>query len=512
MANEWQEVELSASGKRVMIPAEMFNVGDTITMKQYAYESGQATKEEAGISNEYKPVVSDPIMAALIGAGRTVSDLGSNIRQAGAEAFGSSIDADDAKRDQLQSEQLSRSVRDDFPVSSFAGSVLPYFAVPGGKAVQAGFGAAEGALQGDTVGERLFGAGVGLTAAIGGQKAGDWLGARLQNRIQSAVGNPNAAARNELLKSGVPLSLSQRTDGAISKPLTTFFERGKFIWSGRQPQGAAQQAKMTELITDALGVKGGKLTRAVLGDAVASNKSVFRGAAHRVGDNIKADSTIEREAFRIMRNFDEVGTDSPQVQKIFDRYIDFVTDGNGFDPDKFLRLRSDLSAATRNTRSETGAVVDAITSMDDHLARLVPELADDLAIARDRFRLLLAIRRGSALSPQGDINVPTLTKSLERVFTDFDANVPLPGALRDTGETIAALNQVAVPLRSSGTTENALAAGLPGAGALDPNLVLRAALGLAAPFAGGGTGGLIGGGTGRSISNSLLGEAIGQQE
>lgn len=503
--NDFATITLKASGKNVQIPRDMFEVGDAITIRQYAYESGQATKEEAGISNEFQPPKLDPVMAGLVSAGKTVADFDLNVKQAFSELFGDDTRAQQFKDAQSRGDRLTESLREDRPVSTFLGGALPYFAAPGGKAVQTTLGAVDGALQGDTAGERLFGAGLGAGLGFFGQKLGDKGGARLQNKVQTLMGNPNASARKELLDAGIPMSLSQRTDGPISKPLATFFERGKFVLTGKQPQGAAQQQKVTQMITDALGVKGEKLTREVLGDAVSKNQAVFRGAAQRVGKNIKADAEMFKASNRAAREFADKGTDSPQVQRIFDNYIDAITNPNGISPDEYLKLRSNLSEATLKSDIETDALVEAIQSMDDQLARLVPDLADDLSVARDRFRLLLAIRRGSALSPQGDLNLTTLTKNLERVFRDFDANKPLPGKLRDSGEVIAALNQLVTPFRSSGSAENAAAVALPTAGASDPSAMLRALMGLIAPFSGGGTPGLLGGGTGRAISDSLLG-------
>jgi hypothetical protein len=40
-------IRLKASGKIVTIPREMFNAGDALAIRQYAFQSGQATAEEA---------------------------------------------------------------------------------------------------------------------------------------------------------------------------------------------------------------------------------------------------------------------------------------------------------------------------------------------------------------------------------------------------------------------------------------------------------------------------------
>ena len=107
------------------------------------------------------------------------------------------------------------------------------------------------------------------------------------------------------------------------------------------------------------------------------------------------------------------------------------------------------------------------------------------------------------MDPQGNLNIPTFTKSLEKVFRDFDANAALPRGLEKTGEAIAAFNQIYNPFRSSGTAENAAAGALTGISAGEPSSILKILTGLTAPFAGGGTGGLLGGGVGRAGAGLL---------
>jgi hypothetical protein len=501
------------SGKKVKVPKELIDNGRRLSARAYAVETGQATWEEVNGEPAVTAGASGPIESALISAGKTTVDLGSNLKQFFAEMFGNDAAAEREKAKQAEANRLFSPLQQERPISTFAGSMLPYFAVPGGKALQIGAGAVEGALSGDTPEQRLLGAGIGAGAGFLGQKIGDKLGARVQNAAQRARGNPNAMARKELLDAGVPLTLSQRTDSPISRPLARFFERGRFVLTGSQPKGAAQQKRLTELVGDALGINSKKLTREALGKAVNQNDEVFQRAASRVQGQLVPDERLVQEAAGIISEFDRVGSDSAQVKTIFKEFRDFaggadlfsLEDASRLDPDRFLKLRSRLSAATTKSDIETEPLVAAIKAMDERLAREVPDLADDLMVARDRFRLLLAIRRGRALSPQGDINVNTFTNNLERVFNDFDVGKPLPRGLRESGEAIAAFNQITDPFRSSATAENLAALGGGGLGAAaDPALLVRFLTGTAAPFAGGGTGGLLGGGVGRTAATNLL--------
>jgi len=509
---DWIVVNLEHSpDKKVRVPRSLVEKGVKfqLSARAYAVESGQATWEEVNGAPAAVPGASGNFDAAMIGAGRQVDNLKSNFGQALADITGNKASSQLRRDEQTEISRLSQPLKSEFPKSSFAGEMLPSFVIPGGLGMQVGAGAIEGALTGDTAKERIGGGALGGTLGFLGQKAGDFIGSRIQNKAQSVFGNPNASAREALLASKVPLALSERTDGPISKPLARFFERGQFVLTGSQPKGAAQQARLTEMLTEALGISDKKLTREALGKAVTKNTAVFQNAADRAGGQFFPDSEFLSKIDDIASAFDDVGSDSAQVKRVFDSFTALKNADvlEGIDARKLLKLRSNLSEATTKTDIETSAVVDAISSIDDLISRNVPMLADDLMVARDRFRLLLALRRGAALSPQGDINSQTFTKNLERVFRDFDVNKPLPRSLGPVGETMAGFNQVTNPFRSSGTAENLAALGLPGAGASDPSVLLKILSGFAAPFAGGGTGALIGGGASRAQIRELLEKA-----
>jgi hypothetical protein len=342
--------------------------------------------------------------------------------------------------------------------------------------------------------------------AVAGQKVGDAVGARVQNAVQRFRGNPTAPARQTLLESGVPMSLSERTDGVISKPLARFFERGRFVLTGRSPSNDAAEKQLTKLITEAFDTPlVTRLNRKGLGVIANELKATFRSAATRAGGRVDIDDVALTALDAAEAEFRRVGSDSPQVRRVFLSALrDLRNAGdNGIDADMFLKMRSNLSEATTKTDIETDAVVGALDAMDDQLARIAPDLAEDLTNARDRWRLLLALRRGRALSPQGEINVTTFNNNIGRYFRDFDIGQPLPRNLGQAGEAIAAFDEVALPFRSSGTAENAAALGIPFGGAIEPGIVARGLAGLAAPFAGGGTGGLLGGSSGRAGAGLL---------
>jgi len=510
---DFATITLRASGKKVSVPRDMFKRGDALAIRQFAFQSGQATSEEAGISQEFKPsVVGD---ASLIGAGRMIDRLGSNFRQLGAEIGGDSATVQKEKDKQAEIERLSRPAREAFPKSSFLGEAIPGFAIPGGKIPQVVAGVTEGALQGDTPLSRIGLGALGGGLSLIGAKVGDKIGGAVQNRLQRAIGDPDAGARQALQSAGVPLTLSQRQSrdsvlgGSFSRPITRFFERAQFALTGRQPLQGKQQQALTGLITEALGIgQQPRLTREVLGRAVTDNTAVFSNAANRAAKasrtgRIELDDSFKQAINEADKEFRRVGSDSSQVTKIFNQISDLATgrvNVRNIDPDIFLKMRSNLSAATTKSDLETTSLIQAIDAMDSLLGRIEPSLSADLKLARERFRLLLAVRRGSALSPSGEINIPSFTKNLERVFNNFDVGSPLPGSLRETGEAVAGFNQVFEPFRSSGTAENAAALAGPAA-ATDPTILARLLAGPALALSGGGAGSLIGGASARGLLN-----------
>lgn len=499
--------------KYVQVPTRLLS--SPLSARAYAVESGQATWEEVNGEPAADPGIDSGFQAAMIRAGATVDRFKSNIFQALQQATSSDPNAGrEEMAKQAEIERLGAPVKEQYPKSSFVGEALPFFAVPGGPAAQIAFGTAAGALEGDTPLERLgYGALSGVTA-YGGQKLGDYLGARTQNAIQRARGVPEAAARSQLLSSGVPMSVSERTSGPISKPLARFAERARFVLTGNAPAERAQQKAMTELLTDTFNNPAvRRLNRQGMGRVVSDLQRTFRSAASRAGQRINPDDAMIGELSGAFQNYQRVGSDSTQVNNIVDRAFREIAEsynsGNGIDADIFLKARSNLSEATTKSDLETGAIVQMIDAFDNQLRRIAPDLADDLTEARDLWRLQLALRKGAALSPQGDVNIPTFNNNLKQYFRDFDIGTPLPRTMGEAGEVAASLREVTQPFRSSGTAENAAALGIPGTFAnQSPGVIAKTLSGLAMPFLGGGTGGLLGGGVARSITDQVIRDNI----
>lgn len=485
----------NSPGKKVRIPDDLLPYPSRA--RAYAVETGQATWEEVNGVPAVEPGVSGPFEAAMVQAGKSANRIWSNFRQAMAGGFGA--DQQPFIDEQMEMERLTGPVKERHPVASFAGEAMPFFAVPGGLPAQIGAGAAVGALEGDTAGERLLGAGVGAGAGFAGQKFGDFLGARAQNVLQGIRGVPEAGARAQLLRSGVPMSVSQRTSGPISKSLARFAERAQFVFTGRAPAAAGQERALTKILTETFNnpaVK--KLNRQGMGRIVRDLQGTFRSAASRAGDEIIPDAEMIRALSSGFDDFQRVGSDSNQVVRIVESSVNEILDaynnGRPVRADLFLKARSNLSEATTKADLETGSIVKILDAFDEQLKRIAPDLAEDLTEARDLWRLQLALRKGRALSAQGDVNLNTFNNNLKQYFRDFDIGNPLPRSTAEAGEVAAALNEAVLPFRSSGTAENVFAGSLPATLANNPGIIARTLSGAALPFMGGGTGGLLGGG------------------
>jgi hypothetical protein len=514
---EYVAIRLKSANKIIYVPIDIATSVDELGLRQYAFQSGQVESQEAaGLPGEHSPVDkggmsasgyyqgTSPTAAALIGAGRRMDRMGAQ--------FGQLMGKEGAVEREQEIDRLSTPIRQSNPASSFVGeSILPELAVPGGKLMQGAAGLTEGVLSGDTPGQRASLGLLGLLLGIGGAKLGEMGGQRTREGVQTLMGDADVAARSAVRNAGVPLSLSQQLSrpgqgmrsvfgGSLSRPMVRFFERAKFTLTGNQPLGPKQQAEISKALSEVFGISSTRyprFTREALGAADRNITPVFRNAARQAavesGGRVQFDNAAQQVADEILRAMQKTGSDSNVARTTITNAVNDIKSGQML-PDDLLRLRSSLSEAT--TLDTAGPnirqLVGLIDVIDDSLMHQAPHIADDLITARERFRLMLALRRGSALAPDGSLNVPTFTKNLERVFNNFDIGAPLPGSLRETGEAIAGFNQLLDPFRSSGTAENLMAAG-GDAG------ILRKVLAPLASVSGGGTGALLGGGFARSL-------------
>lgn len=515
-------ITLGPNRKLVDIPDYMLKAFDEGRMtsgglKDYAIGSRQATPEELGFvrTQEEMPSVSGPMQAAMIGAGRETVRAGSNLKQAFSELSGNQEGAMAAQADQAEMARLAEPVKAQYPKASFAGEMLPGFAIPGGKIAQIGAGAALGGMEGDTPLQRIIGAATGAGGALLGQQAGKAISNRVVPKIQGLMGGAAGKARDVLASEGMPLTFGQK-----GSKIGQFVDVLKETVFRKTPLKAQQVTRLNQIAAGALGEKADDLTKPVLNRAATRIGAVYDDVAEIVGSiGIGADEAARLTAI------DDMIKSVPEPSKVTGAIAmveDVITNPKkGLTGESYNTLRQKLGRVSRQLWSQgsglEGEVVDElIDTLDDALEKTSPEAAKQLAKVRPQWRFLTALRRGASIDPEGNINPRAMNAAMESVYKGFDiGNIPQGEAGR-FGRTLDAYNMVAKPFKSSGTAERLGTLALPallGAGAVTGGgPILGGGLALATMLSGGGTGAMLGGNSARELSRLLSRKIPGMNE
>ncbi len=343
-----------------------------------------------------------------------------------------------------------------------------------------------------------------------GQKAGDKAGQALQarfNKLIELVSNSpgDQAARDALRQAGVDLTLSQR-----GSPIAKFFEDARTMITRRQPLGEKQLGQLNRSAAAAIGEDTSKLGKEVLNRAHSRIGGVFEDVARSV-DNVTAGDEVMETLSAIEQRILKEGHDSPRIPKFFAMIHDELSEG--MSGQRLLDLRSKVGKLSRQLwRKGDGLDAeiadDMLQVLDDALEAAAPRSTmSRLSEARAQWRFLRALRSGKVISPDDDINPASLSASMGRIYPGFDVGKYPRGAAGEVGRAVDAYRSVVKPPKTSGTAENLIRGlALPAAGAMiggGPGSLLGALLAGGMTFAGGGTGGLIGGGTGRELARLL---------
>lgn len=504
-------VALGPNGKVVDIPDELlaeFDAGRLHRTMLYfhAVKTGQGKPEEFGLPNR-DPEVSGPMQAAMISAGKEVSRLGSNLSQAMAQMGGDTqgAQAEVARQDEMQ--RLTAPVRQQFPKASFAGEVLPGFAIPGGKAAQIGVGAGLGALEGDTPGQRIANTLLGAGSALVGQKIGDEISQRIVPKVQRVLGSTMGAARDTLKRAGVPLTFGQR-----GSPVGRFVDVLKSTLLRRQPLQGQQISALNRMAAEAIGENADDLSKPVLSRAATRIGGVYEDIAQNVG----AIQIGQAQAQRFLQ-IDDMMKTVPEPSKVtgaLEMVENMLTDPAkaGLTGQTYNSLRQRLGRISNQLWNngnglEAEVVDEIIETLDDALEASAPEAAERLAQVRPQWKFLTALRRGAAIGSDNNINPVAMNAAMERVYKGFDIGRMPAGAAGQFGETLDAFNQVIRPFRSSGTAERLTGVGLPIAAGLGltglAGPVVGGGLTLATLLSGGGGGAAAGGNAAREMALKL---------
>lgn len=507
-------VALGPNGKEVEIPDEMVAKFDSGQLSRnglfdYAVSSGQGQPADFGLEQAEPPRASGPFNAAMISAGKEVTQLGSNALQLLAEFAGNNQEAERQKGRQAEAERITAPVSEEYPKSSFAGRMLPNFAVPGGVVPQMISGGIQGALASDSPAGRVGGAATGAGLAYAGTKAGDALSRLVTPKVQSALGSTMGGARETLETAGVPLTLGQRGSST-----GRFVDVLKSTILRRQPLQTPQLRALTRSAAEAIGEKSDDLTKPVLNRAANRIGQVFEDVAAQVGDiPIGPD---EAARFTQIDDMLRTVTDPGKVEGAISMVMDHVTNpkkgltgasyaaGGGTLRWKLQRMSAQLYGQGNGLEAEV--IDELVDTLDGAFKRAAPQtVSDALDSARAQSRFLMALRRGDAISDTtGLINPVSMTKAMESKYPGFDIGRGPSGAAGKFGKTLDAFRQVITPFKSSGTAERLTGIGIPIAAGLGltgmAGPVAGPAAALALLLSGGGAGAQMGGGLARSAA------------
>jgi hypothetical protein len=510
-------VALGPKGKRVDIPQSWLDDFDKGVINRgglldYAIRTQQGIPSDFGLEDAPKPEVSGAFNAAMIGGGRQLDTLSANIGQATGDLgayLGNEKDREfsAAQRErEAEINRLAEPVREQFPKASFAGEMLPGFAVPGGRVAQIGAGAGLGALQGDNAQERLIGAGIGGGAAYAGQKLGDYASRTLMPKLQGFFGSRLAGARQVLNQADIPLTLGER-----GSPAARFIDVLKSTLTRSKPLHGQQLTALTRAAAETLGEQADDLSKPVLGAAANRIGSVYEGVAREVGDIAIGDDIAARllQVDDMMKTVPEPTKAIGAIQLVEDAITNPAKQFTGEAYNAIRQRLGRISTQLWNQGSglEAEVVDELINTLDDALAKSAPEAAERLASVRPQWQFLRALRRGAAIDPNGMINPQAMNQSMEATYKGFDIGKMGQGAAANFGRTLDAFNQVIRPFKSSGTTERL-------AGVAAPVVAGLGLTGMAGPMAGplatlavllsgGGAGGAAGGNASREAALKL---------
>lgn len=423
-------------------------VRETVT----AVEAGVSGVISAGLDNM---LIGKGLMDALavpfdaMGLGEAANSL-----REGGQAFKSA-------RDRIQPD-LFKAQQIESPLSFGLGEMAGTYA-PGGPVLQGTIGVLQGIGLGDTPGEQMTGATLGLAGgtvgAIAARRAGR---VRNLNRMRggTAAERARATAIETLDEMGVPL---RETDIAV--PGTAGEARAQTRDRMRQlltPGDSARVKRdaLNEVVTDT--IMPGSAQNAIdtnwrnqLFDEVDRLYGGVRGMLPRVtAQTDRNDTTI----IRMLSNTDDIRIDQKPMVLARAGQVASEYEAGRLTPERWQQLRStlgkDARSAHRTGEWETAeAMYQVRQDLDDLVTGGSPEINAALNEANELFRFREVIDSRHVVNPELDINPTAFLRNMERMFPRVwrqgSAN---PEAARVMYTGVAAAQQFP-DFRTSGTGE-----------------------------------------------------------
>jgi len=364
----------------------------------------------------------EPVEAGLVGAGKTLSDIGAGAQKLYYGLTGNEQALGDLENQQQIEQEYYNKLASERPYSTLAGEVAPYLAtapLSGGLITQAGIGAAgEGLRYGS---DQASQAGSGALWSMGGYGVGR-IAPRVVGTIRG-IAQSNRAALKALPKAqqrlieraddlNIGLTPGQRLGSKPLQQLEASAEAMPFTSGLTEEMGKVNQSTLNKLAAEAIGETADDIS----GDVLAR-------AADRIGgvyDNIAADvKAINLGKTKLANMFDDMGTEAEQ------RIVNYVK--------KFPELESGtITGKTFNAlRQRTGKDIRSAFSagngqlaedliefqkiMDKALIKAKPKAAAELSEAGKQWRVLKALESGRAVDELGNVKPASLSGALRRI-------------------------------------------------------------------------------------------------
>jgi hypothetical protein len=387
----------------------------------------------------------NPVQSALIGAGKTFTDIGRGVR----DLFGSET----AAAEQAESDQLLSGLEAENPVSSIIGQALPYLASAplGGASVagQTALAAGTGALRqtGGFQDRALTGAREGAFGFAGAATGN--LASRAVNGVRGVYQNKLAG---QLIKQGGRVTPGQAIKGQAGGLDSTMDSLGAFKGLNEVNQDVIQGQ-----VSRSIGQKTVDLSEVGLGDAAEDIGARMDSALEGL------DIAVPEEAITRINN---VVGENP-----FLNLPDDLQQMSGRTYQQVRRQLTDVARTEARSASPTAGkleyVSDTIEQLDEAFAKVArPNAAKELRTAREQYRNLITAERGQAVTADGLVNPRTLRNNINKTYPAARRGGEAKRTLPATQELIQGARTQASkglqPLQNSGTANRlGLGLGLP---------------------------------------------------
>ncbi len=452
-----------------------------------------------------------PLESVLIGAGRTGDKLVSGVRKLWNTATGDDEELAAIKRDQAERDKAYAALQIENPKSTFAGEMLPYFAIPtgaggaagmraaaGGAKVAKGLGArnvaagllkagrglkaskyADAAITGGLLGGAYYNDDQGLSAGTGalggllGQAAGS-AAAVAAKPIRSRLHGASERVANWARSKGFKLTPGQKTGSRSAMQWEQSASEMAPLAGPFQDMAEHNAKKANRIALDAMGEIGEQLDDVALGKADKRLSNRFEELTR--GESINVDNFFDAVEARISDTVDSLDdvanwaakqAENNPVRKAAQDFLNRLREGSTISGEAYQLLQSRFNkaatAAFKRGDGETGHVLAAMKNALDDLVEksLGKDKLKAFQKVRAQWKTKIALEAPGVIR-EGNVSLPFLHNVLKRT----DKRGYLRGGNRSDFYEMARFGDYFKPLSSSNTAKHSFMQNLVTQGAL----------------------------------------------